>query len=223
MKISLLFFIQMLFFSWVFSQDLIQPTKNSISFYQSLYNFGGNEIKFSAKSNSLGYMHFFKNLGVGLDVNRIQMKKDGLNPIMPYEEWERKDNLQLYYANVLFSYRFVNFCPIKNLNVKIDVAPSFLIGGKNSYYSSSEGNKDSLITNTLWKSPTRMEYETKINVFGRLGLNYILFNRIEIGIAISTYLKFIAPTLMSLPYPFSPGLQQLNKSSFCSLSIKYNF
>lgn len=197
--------------------------KNSFQLNQSVLYFGGFRINSDFSSKDVSYTRFYKNFGAGLGINRIQMAKQGLTPIQPFEEVDRRDNLHLYYLHVLLSYRFVKFCPVKNLKVSIDVAPSILIGGQNKYYSSLEGGNDSLMYNSYWKNPSRPEYETKFNIYGRLGISYVFLNRYEIGINTNTYLKFIAPTLFGLSKPFSTNPSQINKSSFFSISIKYSF
>lgn len=195
--------------------------KNSIQFNQSLFNFGDSRIYFDLGSTDLSYNRFFKNFGIGLGINRIQLVKQGLEPIGPTDEVARRDNLHLYYLQVLLSYRFVDFCPVKNINVNIDIAPTFLIGGKNSFYG--EIDQQTLQHNSFWKNPSRMEYETKFNIYGRLGISYVFFSKYELGINANTYLKYIAPTLMHIPKPFSPYPSQINKSSYFSISFKFNF
>lgn len=223
-KKQLFFFcFQCFVISSLFSQDNEKEYKNRIILQQSVFDFGGSEISFAPISTSIGYSRFYRNVGLGLMLDRIQLKKDGKEPILPYEEYDRKDNLELYYSNILVSYRFHHFCPLENLSVNIDLGPSILVGGKNSYYSLEESNSDSLIHNSFWKNPARMEYETKFNLFGRITVEYEIINHFKLGISSSTYLKYIAPELMSLNIPFSPGQRQLNKSSFWSLSILYSF
>lgn len=197
--------------------------KNSFQLNQSLWNYAGSRIHFDFSSTDVNYTRFFKNFGTGLGINRIQLVKQGLSPIKPYEEIDRRDNLHLYYLQFLLSYRFVQFCLVNNLKVSIDIAPSILIGGQNKYYASLEGGSDSLMSNSYWNNPSRPEYETKFNIYGRLCISYVFYNKYEVGINSNTYLKYIAPTLFGLSKPFSPYPSQINKSSFFSISIKYSF
>lgn len=221
MKLIALILFQAVFASFSNAQSSEKVLKNVIGIHQSIYDCGGTRVRFSTKSSALDYIHYFKNLGVGIALNRIQMKKEGLHPIGPTDEVFRRDNLNLYYANILVSYRFKNFCPIEKLVVKLDIAPSFLVGGQNSYYG--EIDAITLQHNSYWKNPDRMEYETKFNLFGRIGVYYTLFTNFEVGANAHTYLKFIAPEFMGLPIPWGPNPRQLNKSSFWSLSLTYNF
>lgn len=206
------------------SQKDVGFLKNSIQFNQSIFNYGGDKFfDCDLNSNDLSYTRFFKNLGFGLGINRIQLLKQGLEPLGPLDEVYRRDNLQLYYSQILISYRFMNLCASKNLKVCIDFAPSLLIGGRNKYYALIEGGGDSLMSNSYWKNPTQMEYETKCNIYGRLGVSYVFFKYYEFGINVNTYLRFIAPTLMQFPRPFLHYPSQINKSSYLSISIKYNY
>lgn len=222
MKIVISFLCQICFLSIIWSQDSLSKHQNSVYFNQSLFDFGGNEVFFSLQSSSIGYKHYSRNIGFGLEFNRIQMKNEGLQPIGPVDEISRRDNLRLFYVNTVLSYRFTNFCFFKNLGVELDLAPSFLIGGKNDYYALETGG-DSLIHNSRWKDPDRIEYETKFNILGRVSIDYMVFEHFKFGVTTSSYLKYIAPKFMSLNIPFSPGPRQIDKSSFWSLLFTYTF
>ena len=137
MKIIILIILQssLIYNSW--SQELRREKKNFIFLNQSLFDVGGKEINLSVKSNTLGYKIFNKKMGFGIELNRLQMLKNSLKPIGPTDCIYRRDNLYLLYSSFPVSYSFTEFCLLKNLIFSIDIAPSFLIGGKNKYYFSN--------------------------------------------------------------------------------------
>ncbi len=204
----------------IFAQ-LNKSLKNTIQVNQSFFNFAGSRIYSDLESIDLCYNRFINHFGIGLGINSIQLIKQGLEPISPIGEVARSDNLQLYYLQVLFSYHFINFYSVKNLRLNIDIAPIFLTGGQNSFYG--EIDHQTLKHNSFLRNPHRKEYETKFNIYGRLGISYVLFSKYELGINVKYYLRYITPPLMRLPKSFSPYPIKNYYSSYFSISFKYIF
>lgn len=176
--------------------------KNIIHVNQSFFNFAINRIYSDLESIDLCHNRVINYLGIGLGVNHIQFIEQGLEPICPVEDMERRDNIQLYYLQVLFSYHLINFCFIKNLRVDIHIAPIFLTGGQNSFYG--EIDHQTPKHNSFLRNPFRKKYEIKFSIYVGLGIPYIIFSKYELGISAKYYLRYITPSLMRIPKSFSP-------------------